>query len=258
MTTTQSVGFIGTGAITAAIVKGLCSKKSVPTIHLSPRSKEISQALAAQFPDVHRESSNADVVSKSQIVVLAIRPEQLEAALEGIAFKPEQTVISLVATIALSEIARRAAPASQVCRATPLTTIEKGRGPIVMAPALASVQALFEGLGDIVIAQTEEQMMAFGCAAAVLSTFFELENTVAQWLSGTGVTPANASFYVRSMFSGIASDALEKQEVPLSTLAKNNETAGGLNERVRMALREAGMFARIEQVLVALSSRSQP
>lgn len=256
MTTNHTVGFLGTGAITAAVVAGLSSKHTVPTIYLSPRSEEMSKALAAKFPNVHRETCNAEVVSKSQMVVLAMRPEQLTAALSGLTFRPEQTVVSFVATVPLAEIAKLVAPASKVCRVTPLTFIEKGRGPIVMAPALASVEALFDGLGDVLVAGTEEQMMAFGCAAALLSTFFEFEHTVAQWLVAAGVTPTNASLYVRSMFSGLANAALENRSLALTAMAESNETPGGLNERVRVALRDSGMFARIEHVLSELASLS--
>lgn len=256
MTTIQTVGFIGTGAITAAVVKGLCSKDVAPTIYLSPRSENLSQALAEEFSNVHQETSNADVVSKSQIVVLAMRPEQLAEALSDLIFRPEQTIVSFVATVPLAEVTKLVSPASKVCRATPLTTIERGQGPIVMAPALAAVEALFEGLGDVLVAESEEQMMAFGCAAALLSTFFELEHTVAQWLVTVGVTPANASLYVRSMFSGIANSALVNRDLDLTALAYSNETPGGLNERVRAALRESGMFTRIENVLSELSSLS--
>lgn len=256
MTANHTVGFIGTGAITAAVVTGLCSKHTASTIHLSPRSEEVSKALSEKFPNVHRESCNADVVLKSQIVVLSMLPGQLKTALSGLTFSQEQTVVSFVATVPLAEIAKLVAPASAVCRVTPLTFIEKGRGPIVMSPALKSVEALFEGLGDVLIADTEEQMMAFGCAAALLSTFFELEHTVAQWLVTTGVSPADASLYVRSMFSGLANTALENRDVALTKMAESNETPGGLNERARLALRDSGMFTRIEDVLSKLASLS--
>jgi pyrroline-5-carboxylate reductase len=256
MSNHQHVGFIGVGSITAAVVNGLCSKQAIPTIHLSPRSEDVSKALAAKFSNVHRATSNVEVISKSQIVVLAMRPEQLKAALSGLTFRPDQTVVSFVATVTLAEIAKLVAPASQVCRVTPLTFIEKRRGPIVMAPALASVNTLFDGLGDVLVAETEEHMMAFGCAASLLSTFLELEHTVAQWLVATGVKPTVASQYVRSMFAGLANSAQETQNMALMTMAENNETPSGLNERVRVALRNAGMFTRVESVLSELASLS--
>jgi pyrroline-5-carboxylate reductase len=165
-------------------------------------------------------------------------------------------VVSFVATVPITQIANLVAPAKMICRATPLTTIEKKRGPVVVAPANAAVEALFDGLGDVIVADTEDQMMAFGSAAAMVSTFHELEHTVAQWLSTTGVNPASASLYVRSMFAGIANSALENRNLSLSLIADSNETPGGLNERVRRSLRDAGMFTRIERTLSELSSLS--
>lgn len=256
MTTNLSLGFIGVGSITASVVTGLHAKITVPDIYLSPRSDDISKSLVAKFPNVHRETSNAEVVSKSQIVVLAMRPEQLGAALTGLTFRPDQTVVSFVATVPIDEITKMVSPASKVCRVTPLTTISNGQGPIVISPAMASVEAIFDGIGNVIVAQTEEQMMAFGCAAALLSTFLELEHTVSQWLIAKGIAPADASLYVRSMFSGVANSALNNRELALTDMAESNETPGGLNERVRVALRDYGIYSQVEKVLSELSSLS--
>lgn len=252
----MTVGFLGTGTIAAAAVTGLSLRQAPPKVHLSPRSESVSQVLAAKFQNVTRESSNADVVSKSQVVVLAMRPEQLKSALYGLHFRSDQTVVSFVATVPLTEIASLVSPATAVCRVTPLTFIERGRGPIVMYPALSPVKQLFEGLGDVLVADNESQMGAFGCAASVLSTFYELEHSVAQWLSSTGVKQPEASLYVRSMFASLANVALDSPGQPLMALAEGNETPGGLNERVRCALREFGMFEQINHELSALASLS--
>jgi pyrroline-5-carboxylate reductase len=165
-------------------------------------------------------------------------------------------VVSFVATVSVADVAKLVAPASAVCRMTPLTTIEKRRGPIVMAPALTAVKSMFDDLGQVVVAETDGQMMAFGCAAAVLSTFFEIEDTVAQWLAGTGVPPGEASLYVRSMFAGVANLALENRHISLADMALGNETPGGLNERVRASLRASGLFTRMDEVLSELASLS--
>lgn len=250
-----NVGFIGTGSIAAAVVAGLSSKPAAPRIHLSPRSEITSKALAAKFPNAHRETSNADVVAKSEVVMLAVRPEHLRDALSGVSFHPGQYVASFVATLPLAEIARMVTPAT-VCRVTPLTFIEKSRGPVVMYPALSAIEDLFDGLGEVLIAETEEQMTAFGCAASVLSTFLEIEHTVAQWLTCTGVKPEVASLYVRSMFAGLARGALENESPDLRAMVRSNETPGGLNERVRLALCEHGLFSCILKVLSDLAAVS--
>ena len=73
-----SLGFIGAGAITDAVVQGLhAAGNAGHAIHLSPRSEARSRALAARYERVVREDSNAAVVAKSDIVFLAVRPQQM-------------------------------------------------------------------------------------------------------------------------------------------------------------------------------------
>jgi pyrroline-5-carboxylate reductase len=79
-----SLGFIGAGAITDAVVQGLhAAGKTEHEIHLSPRSEARSRALAARYERVIREDSNAAVVAKSDIVFLAVRPQQMPDTISG-------------------------------------------------------------------------------------------------------------------------------------------------------------------------------
>lgn len=257
MTAIQTIGFIGTGAIASAMVKGICTKKnSPPTIYLSPQSYTLSSALASEFLNVHQMSSNAAVLEKSEIIVLSVRPEQLHDALRNLSFRPSQTVISLVATVSLATLKQLVTPAIRVCRATPLAAIERGQGPIVITPELTEVTSLFEGLGDLLIASSEQEMMSFGCAAALISSFYQIEETLTQWLINNGACPSAASLYVRSMFASAANSALEQSPISLNEFIRNNETPGGLNERVRLALQDLGLFHSLPLILSSISSLS--
>jgi pyrroline-5-carboxylate reductase len=249
-----SVGFIGTGALTAAIVRGIRSRSDAPTIHLSPRSEPVSAALARELPNVVREASNADVVANSTIVILGVRPQQVAAALQGLPFRRDHAVVSFAATLRCSELSRLVAPATRVCRATPMATTASGRGPVVVWPALPEAVALFEGIADLVVAETEAQMAAFGCASGLVATFFEIEHSVCMWLVQAGIPPDAASLYVRSMFAAAAHSGLEHRSAPLAELAAAHQTPGGLNERARRLLLEAGWFDRIGGALQDLSS----
>ena len=92
-----SLGFIGAGAITDAVVQGLhAAGNAGHEIHLSPRSEACSRALAARYERVVREDSNAAVVAKSDVVFLAVRPQQMRE-LVGLRFRAEQIVVSFLA-----------------------------------------------------------------------------------------------------------------------------------------------------------------
>ncbi|WP_412538392.1 hypothetical protein R8Z50_21370 [Longispora sp. K20-0274] len=60
----SAVGFVGTGALTAAIVAGLSEGVAEPpTILLSPRGRATGLDLAARYPNARVCASNQDVVS---------------------------------------------------------------------------------------------------------------------------------------------------------------------------------------------------
>ena len=72
----MKLGFIGTGALTSAIVTGL---KSDPdnsvSILLSPRNEDIAASLASRYRDVRVAPDNQAVLDACDTVMLAVRPQ---------------------------------------------------------------------------------------------------------------------------------------------------------------------------------------
>ena len=150
-----SLGFIGAGAITDAVVQGLhAAGNTKHDIHLSPRSEARSRALAARYERVIREDSNEAVVAKSDIVFLAVRPQQMPE-LTGLRFRAEQTVVSFLAGTPIDQLRPFVAPATRLVRVLPLPCIGLGQGPILMMPSDPTVEALFDKLGYLIVLTDE-------------------------------------------------------------------------------------------------------
>jgi pyrroline-5-carboxylate reductase len=150
-----SLGFIGAGAITDAVVQGLhAAGNAGHEIHLSPRSEARSRALAARYERVVREDSNAGVVAKSDIVFLAVRPQQMRE-LVGLRFRVEQIVVSFLAGTPIDQLRPFVAPATRLVRVVPLPCIRLRQGPILMMPSDPTVEALFDKLGDLIVLTDE-------------------------------------------------------------------------------------------------------
>jgi pyrroline-5-carboxylate reductase len=190
---------------------------------------------------VIRTPSNKAIVERSDVVFLAVRPAQVETALNGIDFRSDQMVVSFVTGLSLKEL-EALAPRSAVCRVLPLPLIEYGKGPIVCHPAHPAMIELFSPLGDLVCVDSEEELLAFGRTSAFMSTFFELQHSLIRWLESQGMARPQASLYVRSMLAGLADTALRSSVDDHANLASHHETKGGLNERVRRHLLELGWF----------------
>ena len=140
----MKLGFIGTGALTSAIVTGL---KSVPdndaALILSPRNEEISAGLAERFPGVQVAADNQAVVDGCDTVVLAVRPQVAHEVISALRFRPGQHVVSLIATLSREEIAALTAPAERVIKALPMPMVADRRGATIIHPPDPAVAALF-------------------------------------------------------------------------------------------------------------------
>jgi pyrroline-5-carboxylate reductase len=245
----ESLGFIGAGAITDAVVRGVhAAGNTKHEIHLSPRSEGRSRALAARYERVTREDSNAAVVSKSDIVFLAVRPQQMPE-LVGLRFRAEQTVVSFLAGTPIDQLRPFVAPASRLIRVVPLPCINLGQGPILMMPSDATVEALFGELGDLIVLADEANFASLSAITGLMSSHFELQNVALNWLKTQKVPDGQAALYVRSFFAGLGAIGLAADRAGQSIDVADYETRGGLNEACRIQLSGAGWFGQINEAL---------
>ncbi|HVW93779.1 MAG TPA: NAD(P)-binding domain-containing protein [Devosia sp.] len=246
----RSIGVIGIGTIGGALVEGLQGRGAAPPTLVSARSEGPSAALAARYPNVTRAASNAEVAT-ADIVVLAMRPAQLQEALAGVEFRPGQLVLSLVAGLGLGEL-QQLAPRSRVDRAVPMPGMARGEGPITLYPGLPETRELLAPLGDL-FAVPEEAMLNMGGLTAFLSSYFELQQALIARAEAAGIPRQDARRYVVSMLGMLAGTARLTPPGEFDGLVPGHQTKGGLNERVHAALLAAGWFERPAAELEAIT-----
>src|SRR5579863_3892304 len=168
----MTIGFVGTGAITAAIVTGFSSGGGPrPAIRLSPRNAAVAAGLASRFENVFTCASNQEVLDASETVVLAVRPQVAEEVLSGIRFSSSHIVISLVAGFSVRRIAGLVAPAVRIWRAIPLPSVAQRRSPIAVHPPGGAAAELFAPLGRVFEIEVEEHLNAFSTATSTMALY---------------------------------------------------------------------------------------
>jgi pyrroline-5-carboxylate reductase len=253
----MTIGFIGTGAITAAIVTGLSSEGGTrPDIRLSPRNATTAAGLANRFGNVSVCVSNQEVVDSSDTLVLAVRPQVAEAVLSEIRFSSGQNVISLVAGFPMRRVADLVAPAGKIWRAIPLPSVAQRRSPIAVYPAGGAAAELFGSLGTVFGVKAEEHFNAFSTGTSTLAAYFGFVGCVASWVAGKGVPEREAREYMARMFAGLADTSLEKSEQSFEDLATAHATPGGLNEQVMRDLTSHGVFNTLTEALDLVHQRA--
>ena len=251
----MKLGFVGTGAITRAIVTGLSSASAKQPIRLSPRNANIASELASRFPGVSVASSNQDVLDGSDIVVLAVRPQVAANVVSELRFRPEHHVISVISTLSLASISVLVAPAAKVTKAIPLPSVAQRQGPTAIYPPDRLVADLFGRLGAAIEVETENEFDALSTATATIASYFAFADAIASWLEGHGVPGPKACDYVSRIFRGLVNPAVGAPERSLKSLADEYATRGGLNEQVLTYLAEHDVFKDLSQALDAVLRR---
>jgi pyrroline-5-carboxylate reductase len=244
------IGFLGVGTISTAVIHALyAADRERFTIFLSPRSAEATRKLATTCPRCIRLESNQAVIDASDMVVIAMRPQQVDAALRGLVFRADQTIASFVAAMPPSRMAPLVAPATRIAQLIPLPPIALHKGPLLICPAIPEIMAAFAGLGDIVVLEDETKIRIASCASAIMSTYYEMQNSIIDWAVERGLDRSTSALYVRSLLEGLAAAGRRADEVELDALPARHQTKGGLNERVRAGLMIDDWFRQLRRQL---------
>jgi len=251
----HTLGFVGTGTITSAIVTGLHASPDFSSdIVVSPRNADVAAALAGQFERVRIAESNQAVVDGSDVVFLAIRPQIAEQVLAELRFRNDQHVISLIATYSLRRVASLVAPASKIACAVPQPTVAMRAGPTVVFPPDPLAVSLFGTLGLVVEANSESEFRSLFATTAAMAAYFTLLDTLRSWLVRHDVEESRAHEYIASMFKGLS--GVPSQSVrSFGELAREFKTKGGLNEQFAKHLADRGVFDACCTALDAILER---
>ena len=248
-------GIIGVGAIASAIVRGLSDGvPDAPSILLSPRNPDKATALAGRYANVSVSKDNQGVVDGAATVILAVRPQDAEAALGGLVFSQDQTVISLMAGLQVARVRALVEPAVKVARAIPLPAVATRAGPTPVYPPDEGATALFDRLGSAIRLDDEGAFDAFAAASSTVAAHFAYLDAISQWLAQRNLPAEDAQRYVASVFATLAG-SLGSGAIDFAEAARDHATPGGYNEQFLSVLTEARVFDSVRLALDRVSDR---
>lgn len=227
--TSRTIGIIGVGEIASAIVEGACATADHPDFCLSPRNAERAARLANSFDRVDVCESNQDVIDRSEIIILAVLPQQTEAVLSELDIPAERTIISAIAGVSTQVLSPLLPQNPSIVRIIPLPPVRERRGVTAVFPAHAEVEGFFDVLGGAVVAETEDLFSTLSATAATMSAYYAYLQTIADWLVEQGWERTDAERIVRGQFAGLG-NTLAATDTSFADLVTGHETPGGLNE----------------------------
>ncbi|PRY21914.1 pyrroline-5-carboxylate reductase [Aliiruegeria haliotis] len=250
------LGFIGTGVITEAIISGLLRTESDVTGFLvSERNRSISARLAKASDRVRICPENQEIVDQSDLVVLAVRPQDAKAVLSPLRFAEGQHVCSLIATVEAETLEEWVGTPLRAFRAIPLPSVAALRGVTALYPEDPVGVRIFAPLGSAVGARNLDEFDAFATASSLMGTYFGVLETATDWLCDSGIEPETAQKYLAPVFLGLALTANEADGTSFATLREEHSTPGGLNEQVFATFAANGGTDALRGALDAVGAR---
>jgi pyrroline-5-carboxylate reductase len=237
------VGFIGAGNMCQALIEGWLQNGTVTAgeIFVSNRTEGKLKRVAEQF-GVNACGTNEEVIDKSDVVLIAVKPQDFDAAIEPIAssFHEDQIVISLAAGVPLRKIKRLLPTLPHVVRVMSNTPARVGQGAFsycVLKDNLRIdrwMERMFGALGLVVRLDEGDQFEAAMVAtSAGIGFVYELMIYWQEWLEERGIDPGTARAMTAQTFMGasalaLGSPTISIEELQAKVTSKKGVTAAGL------------------------------
>ena len=252
----MNLGFIGTGKIASSVITGICrSKITYKKIIISPRNRRIARSLKKKFKKIIIAKDNQQIIDKSDWIFLSVTPTVGEKIIKKLKFKSNQTIISFISTITLSQLKKTIKVKAKIVRAIPLPPISLKKGPVPICPPNAKVKTFFNKLGTTVEIKNEKSSINFWSTSGMMAPFYELLKVMTDWLVKKGIKRDNAQKYITSLFLALSEDAVVNSKKDLKYLVKESQTSKGLNEQGVNELTKAGFYKSLIKTLNSIHRR---
>jgi len=187
MLTKKTIGFIGAGNMGEALIKGLLASKKMNAgqILVADKVKE-RLAYITEHYEVKVFTKNFEVVKGADIIILAVKPNDMKSVLEEIGpdLHKDKLLISIAAGITMDFILQNLPHSIPLIRVMPNTPALVLEGAIGLCPgqtvskeAQDIAVAIFEAVGKVVVIENEELMDAVtglsGSGPAYVFAFIE-------------------------------------------------------------------------------------
>ncbi len=261
------ITFIGGGNMARSLIGGLIADGFNPQhIHVSDPEPLCLQALTDKYP-VQTYSSNIDAAKDSDILILAVKPQQLQAVVKQL--RPEWNnhtlLISIAAGIRINDIARwLERDQAAIVRTMPNTPamVQAGATALYASPAVNPQQhelaeSIMRAVGLTVWLDDETQLDAVTALSGSGPAYFFLVMEAMEFAAiEMGLSPETARLLCIQTAFGSAKMALESDD-STRTLRQKVTSPGGTTERAIHELEDGGVRGLFENALIAAALRSR-
>ena len=252
----MKLGFIGTGKIASSVIIGICNSKiKFKQIIVSPRNKKTANFLKKNFRKVNIAKNNQEVINKSSWIFLSVTPKVGEKIIKNLRFNTNQTIVSFISTINLSNLKKMIKVKTEIVRAIPLPPISLKKGPVPIYPPNKKVKSFFDKIGSTIEIKNEKSSINFWSTSGMMASYYDLLRVMSDWLVKKGIKRQDAQKYITSLFLALSEDAVVNSKKDLKHLVKESQTPKGLNEQGLKEMSKKNVYKSVVNTLNSIHKR---
>ncbi len=263
----QTLAFIGGGNMATSLIGGLIAGgRDAQSLWIADPDRGRLDSLHRRF-GVNTTSDNFQVVQEAEIVILAVKPQQLKGvatALKGKATLSRPLWLSIAAGIQSADLERWLGGPVPIVRAMPNTPalVQAGAAALFANPQVTAAQrqaaeSVLRAVGVTVWLAREELMdVVTALSGSGPAYFFLVMEAMEKAAIDLGLEANTARLLTLETAFGAAKMALESEEDSAS-LRRRVTSPGGTTERAIVVLEEANIREAFSRALRAARDRSQ-
>lgn len=260
----MKLAFLGGGNMAQALIGGLTAKgadaRSIAVLEVSPGARE---RLVERFP-VHMATAPDASVQRAEVLVLAVKPQDMRSALASLGGSVRgKLVISVAAGVRIAALSRWLGGHERIVRCMPNTPALIGAGITgLYAPAAVEqgdrkkAEEILRAVGEVVWVKEERLLDEVTAVSASGPAYvFWMIEQLAAFAEAAGIGRDDALALARHCVRGAGELALRSQEAP-ETLRRNVTSKGGTTEAALKVFADEALAERFARALAAATRRA--
>lgn len=261
----KKIGFIGAGNMATAIINGLLKNKVVAPENINVFDVNENQLKLMAEKGVTTCDTSTKVVTDSNIIVLAVKPQNYEEVLSGVkdSVSEEKIFVSIAAGISISYVQKSLECNCPMVRVMPNTPLLLGKGATALCPSdnisdedFSVVKDMF-GLNGAVEVFTEDHMNEIiavnGSSPAYIYLFAK---AMADYANECNIPYESALNLIVATLEGSAAMIKDSGD-SLDTLIKKVSSPGGTTLAALKTLEDYKFYDGIKEAMKSCTNRAE-
>jgi pyrroline-5-carboxylate reductase len=263
--TYSNIGFIGCGKMASAIIKGIISSNFINPSHvIASKSSENNIKEKEIELGIKLTVDNKLVAEKSDVIVIAVKPNQVKSVLDEISdsISQEKLIVSVAAGITTSFIEKKLNSEIKVIRVMPNTPVlvNEGmsgicKGRYATDEDINYINNLLSSIGKCVIVDEAQIDIVTAISGSGPAFFYKVINDIARAGESLGLEYEKSLLLSIQTALGSAKMALNRT-VSMETLISNVATKGGCTRVGVDVMEDEKIDAILEKVIKDTTSKA--